>query len=114
MNNEVLTTISDAAKKHNVEIRECAGNIIIAKTMYGQWKFDATNLPYELFHRPVLMWDYKESLKKNDGYHRQNKKFTDINDLFDYICAHDASLMKRIGKKINIRTPKRITRKNGT
>ena len=66
---EQIKTIAD---KYNIQIDELAGNIIIARTIYGSWRFDITDKPYDLYHRPICMWNYKESIKYNDGYHRQS------------------------------------------
>lgn len=104
MQNDV-DKIQQIAKKYGIEVNEYAGNIIIAKTLYGYWKFDITYQPYHLYHRPVCMWNYKESIKYNDGYHRQNKFFTDFEDLLNYIYRHDIKAHKHPGPKKSLPSP---------
>ena len=99
---EQIKTIAD---KYNIQIDELAGNIIIARTIYGSWRFDITDKPYDLYHRPIFMWNYNESIKYNDGYHRQNKFFTDFEDLLNYIYRHDIKAHKHPGPKKSIPSP---------
>lgn len=74
-------------------------NIVTISSIYGKWQFDYTMSTYKLWHKPSCI-DYKKIIaNRNDGYHRQNKSFTDIKELLDYIKCHDKNYVKR-GKDI--------------
>ena len=59
------------------------------KTVCANWRFDYTETPYKLFHKPSIIHNYFVAINTNDGYHDQKRSFNNLKDLIDYIYTHD-------------------------
>lgn len=91
---EVEAELKRLSEKYGFSYTVLVG-VAIIKTAFSSWKFDYTSPPYHLFHRPAVIFDYKCCVKNSDGYHNQNRKFTDLEELCDYITTHDRDLFKK-------------------
>ena len=80
--------LKQSCDKYNFTYHITANEVIV-KTVYASWKFDYTENPFHLYHRPTVLHYYKTSINTNEGYHDQKRSFKKIEDLIDYIQTHD-------------------------
>lgn len=86
--------IAELSKKYNMQIDVMSSNVIV-KTLCASWRIDYTEKPYIIYHRPVLLNHYKSAINTNDGYHKQNKSFDDMEEVLNYIYTHDKDMFKK-------------------